>query len=71
MDKGFVPGVHSQGSYVSVEEPTKGWVSLNPLPPSIDHKDQDWVTYYEILLDDAWYKLAGATHMSWVLNVAA
>ena len=45
MDKGFVPGVHSQESYVFVEEPTKGGVSLNPLPPSIDHKDQDWVTY--------------------------
>jgi hypothetical protein len=33
----FVPKIHliTKVTYVSIEEPTKGWVSFNPNPPKL------------------------------------
>ena len=56
------PKFTPQRSYVSVEEPTKGRVSSNSFPRSIDHKGLDWAFLHQSHTREGNTNFLGCSH---------
>jgi hypothetical protein len=66
--EGFIPEVqhqHHKGAYISVYEPTKGRVALNPKSFPNDHLDQVWLFNINPHKDLGNTNFPGLNHMIW------